>query len=89
MHLTPPFRAEHVGSLLRPTSLFQKREALEKGECTLEDVRALEDEAIKHVVALQQQVGIKGITDGEIRRFATICIPCGAVFMLLPKGSVL
>ncbi|TEB35186.1 UROD/MetE-like protein [Coprinellus micaceus] len=49
MHLTPPFRAEH-------------REALEKGECTLEDVRALEDEAIKHIV------GIKGITDGEIRR---------------------
>lgn len=68
MHLRPPFRAEHVGSLLRPASLFEKREALEKKECTVEDVKALEDDSIKHVIKLQQEIGIKGITDGELRR---------------------
>lgn len=68
MLLNPPYRADHVGSLLRPEALFQKREALEKKECSLDDVRALEDDAIKHVVDLQKEVGIKTITDGELRR---------------------
>ncbi|EAU93164.2 hypothetical protein CC1G_10532 [Coprinopsis cinerea okayama7 len=68
MHLNPPFRAEHIGSLLRPDSLFEKRQQLEDGKCTREDVRAVEDDAIKHVVNLQREVGIKTITDGELRR---------------------
>ncbi|TFK30331.1 UROD/MetE-like protein [Coprinopsis marcescibilis] len=68
MHLNPPFRADHIGSLLRPSALFEKRQQLEDKKCTLEDVRALEDDAIKRVVELQRQVGIKSITDGELRR---------------------
>lgn len=68
MRLNPPFRADHVGSLLRPKDLFSKREAWEKKKCSIEEVRALEDDAIKHVVKLQQQAGIRGITDGELRR---------------------
>ncbi|RXW15770.1 hypothetical protein EST38_g10086 [Candolleomyces aberdarensis] len=68
MLLNPPYRADHIGSLLRPEALFRKREALEKQECSLDDVKALEDDAIKHVVDLQREVGIKTITDGELRR---------------------
>lgn len=68
LHLSPPFRAEHVGSLLRPAALFQKREALENNLCSQQDLKDLEDDAIKHVVKLQKEVGIKTITDGEQRR---------------------
>ncbi|KIM48267.1 hypothetical protein M413DRAFT_226748 [Hebeloma cylindrosporum] len=68
MHSRPPFRAEHVGSLLRPKALYEKRQALEAKECSLSDLKPLEDEAIKHVLKLQQDVGIKTITDGELRR---------------------
>ncbi|KAF9568459.1 UROD/MetE-like protein [Agrocybe pediades] len=68
MHLSPPFRAEHVGSLLRPVPLFEKRKALEAGQCSAGDLRPVEDEAVKHVLKLQQDVGIKTITDGEMRR---------------------
>jgi methionine synthase II (cobalamin-independent) len=69
IHLRPPFRAEHVGSLLRPKALYEKRQALEAKECSLSDLRPVEDEAIKHVVKLQQELGIKTITDGELRRY--------------------
>lgn len=69
LHLHPPFRAEHVGSLLRPKALYEKRQALEAKECSLSDLKPVEDEAIKHVVKLQQEIGIKTITDGELRRF--------------------
>ncbi|PPQ87031.1 hypothetical protein CVT25_000008 [Psilocybe cyanescens] len=64
----PPFRAEHVGSLLRPKALYEKRQELEAGKCEAQDLKDVEDEAIKHVVKLQQDVGIKTITDGELRR---------------------
>lgn len=68
MLLNPPHRAEHIGSLLRPAALFEKRQLLEEKKCSQEDVRALEDDSIKHVVNLQKEVGIKTITDGELRR---------------------
>lgn len=71
-HLRPPFRAEHIGSLLRPAALFQKRELLEEKQCTPQDLKAVEDDAIKHVVKLQQELGIKTITDGELRRWIVI-----------------
>jgi len=65
---TPPFRADHVGSLLRPPSLLAARERFRKGELSAEGLRALEDEAIREVVALQERIGIKAVTDGEFRR---------------------
>ena len=68
IQLQPPFRAEHIGSLIRPKALFEKRQQLESKQCTLSDLKPVEDNAIKHVVELQRNVGIKTITDGELRR---------------------
>ncbi|KAK7059029.1 hypothetical protein VNI00_001653 [Paramarasmius palmivorus] len=68
LHLRPPFRAEHVGSLLRTQPLYEKRALLEEGKCSREDLKQVEDEAVKHVVTLQRELGIKTITDGEMRR---------------------
>ena len=68
IQLQPPFRAEHIGSLIRPKALFEKRQQLESKQCTLSDLKPVEDNAIKHVVELQRSVGIKTITDGELRR---------------------
>lgn len=68
LRTVPPFRADHVGSLLRPAALLAARERNAKGELSAEELRAQEDEAIRHVVALQEQVGLQGITDGEYRR---------------------
>ncbi|KAF8807333.1 UROD/MetE-like protein [Phlegmacium glaucopus] len=68
IHLRPPFRAEHIGSLLRPKPLFEKRQQLEAEKCASYDLKPVEDDAIKYVVELQRNVGIKTITDGELRR---------------------
>lgn len=68
LKLCPPFRAEHVGSLVRPKVLYEKRQQLEQGNCTLADVRALEDDAVRHVVQVQKDLGMQTITDGEMRR---------------------
>jgi 5-methyltetrahydropteroyltriglutamate--homocysteine methyltransferase len=65
---TPPFRADHVGSFLRPAYLLQAREQKAKGEITAEQLRAVEDKAITEIVAFQQDVGLQSITDGEFRR---------------------
>ena len=64
----PPFRADHVGSFLRPAYLLQAREQKAKGEITAEQLRAVEDKAIAEIVAFQQDVGLHSITDGEFRR---------------------
>lgn len=64
----PPFRADHVGSLLRPPALLAARERRRKGEITADDLRALEDEAIREAVKLQEDIGLKSVTDGEFRR---------------------
>ncbi|POY76331.1 hypothetical protein BMF94_0527 [Rhodotorula taiwanensis] len=64
----PPFRSEHIGSLKRPTELLAKRAEFDEGKCTREELRKVEDEAIRKEVERQQQVGIKSITDGEFRR---------------------
>ena len=65
---TLPFRADHVGSFLRPAELLQARERFQKGGLAREQLRATEDEAIREVVRLQEDVGLQGITDGEFRR---------------------
>ncbi len=64
----PPYRADHVGSLLRPQSLLESRSKWIRGQMTLEELRAQEDEAIKDAVKIQEECGMTGITDGEFRR---------------------
>ncbi|KDR73746.1 hypothetical protein GALMADRAFT_228198 [Galerina marginata CBS 339.88] len=68
LHLNPPYRADHIGSLLRPKALHQKRQDLQEGKCSKEDLKEAEDESVKHVLKLQREVGIKNVTDGEMRR---------------------
>jgi 5-methyltetrahydropteroyltriglutamate--homocysteine methyltransferase len=65
---TPPFRAEHVGSFPRPEALVKAREAHAAGKLPLVELRRVEDEAIRAVVAMQERVGIGAVTDGEYRR---------------------
>ena len=64
----PPFRADHVGSLLRPPELRQARDDFAAGKITAGDLRAIEDDAIRDAVALQHDVGLRSVTDGEFRR---------------------
>jgi 5-methyltetrahydropteroyltriglutamate--homocysteine methyltransferase len=64
----PPFRADHVGSLLRPAPLLAMRERRQKGEISAAELRAAEDETIRDVVKKQESVGLKSVTDGEFRR---------------------
>src|SRR4051812_31502228 len=65
---SPPFRADHVGSLLRPPELSAARERWRKGEIDRAALRQAEDAAIRQVVELQESAGLKGVTDGELRR---------------------
>ncbi len=65
---TPPFRADHVGSFLRPTYLLDAREEAARGEITPAALRAVEDRAITEVVKFQRDCGLRSITDGEFRR---------------------
>src|SRR3954452_11460969 len=65
---TPPFRADHVGSLLRPPGLLQAREDHAAGRLGDDELRAAEDQAIREVIQLQRDVGLRTATDGEFRR---------------------
>jgi methionine synthase II (cobalamin-independent) len=65
---TPPFRADHVGSLLRPRRLLDAREDLTKGSITAPQLRTIEDEEITKLVEMQREVGLQSATDGELRR---------------------
>src|SRR4051795_13445063 len=64
----PPFRADHVGSLLKPPELLKAREEHAAGRIDDAGLRAAEDEAIRNVVAMQRDVGLRTATDGEFRR---------------------
>ncbi|HMC16712.1 MAG TPA: 5-methyltetrahydropteroyltriglutamate--homocysteine S-methyltransferase, partial [Albitalea sp.] len=64
----PPFRADHVGSFLRPKFLLKAREQRRRGEITPEQLRRVEDRAITEIVRFQEDVGLTSITDGEFRR---------------------
>src|SRR5687768_2301985 len=64
----PPFRADHVGSLLRPLALKEAREKRARGEITAEQLKAVEDREIDRVIRKQEEVGLKSVTDGEFRR---------------------
>jgi 5-methyltetrahydropteroyltriglutamate--homocysteine methyltransferase len=65
---TPPFRADHVGSLLRPAELLDARADFDAGRIGTDDLRAVEDEAIRDAVQLQKDAGLLSATDGEFRR---------------------
>ena len=65
---TPPFRADHVGSFLRPRALLEAREKFAKGEIDAAALRKVEDDAIRGIVKFQEDLGLRGITDGEFRR---------------------
>jgi 5-methyltetrahydropteroyltriglutamate--homocysteine methyltransferase len=64
----PPFRADHVGSFLRPAALLDAREQYRSGSLSHAGLRQAEDTAIRDIVRFQQELGLKGITDGEFRR---------------------
>jgi 5-methyltetrahydropteroyltriglutamate--homocysteine methyltransferase len=65
---TPPFRADHVGSLLRPAELHEARAKANRGEMSADALRALQDRHIREAVAKQESVGMQLVTDGEFRR---------------------
>src|SRR4051794_36367626 len=64
----PPFRADHVGSLLRPPRLLEARERHSAGAIGDDELRGAEDEAIRDIVRMQEEVGLRSVTDGEFRR---------------------
>src|SRR5262249_58532025 len=64
----PPFRAEHIGSLLRPSELLRERARFARGEIGQAELTAAEDAAIRGAIRLQEQLGFKFVTDGEFRR---------------------
>ncbi len=64
----PPFRAEHIGSLVRPSKMVEARRAFEAGKIDAKALRAAEDQSIREVVKLQEDLGLQVVTDGEFRR---------------------
>jgi len=66
--MSPPFRADHIGSLLRPKDLTQAYRSRGEGKLSLADFRKAQDAAVREVVALQEKLGLKVVTDGEFRR---------------------
>jgi 5-methyltetrahydropteroyltriglutamate--homocysteine methyltransferase len=64
----PPFRADHVGSLLRPQAVLEARRKLESKEISAGELRHIEDDAIRYMVKRQEEVGLQSVTDGELRR---------------------
>ena len=65
---TPPFRAEHIGSLLRPDALRNGFRRLNKGEIDADGFRAIQEDCIRDAVAMQEEIGFEAVTDGEFRR---------------------
>jgi len=64
----PPFRGDHVGSLLRPKEVLAARDKRQRGDISAEELRDVENAAIKRAVAKQEDIGLQGVTDGEFRR---------------------
>src|SRR5580765_4386038 len=64
----PPFRADHVGSLLRALELKEARLRREKHEISADELKAIEDRAIEALIAKQAEIGLQSATDGEFRR---------------------
>ena len=80
---TPPFRADHIGSLIRPDWLIEAKKNQLSGKLPIAELRPLEDRAIREVVALQESVGFHSVTDGEFRRLnylTEFLVPIGVEF---------
>ena len=80
LHRYPPFRAEHLGSLLRPQNLLKSRADVDNGKIGPKDLASAEDTAVKDIVEEQIKLGFHPISDGEYRRhskayWAQICCP--------------
>ena len=63
----PPFRAEHLGSLLRPKELLQKHAAFEKNELSQQEITEVENESVNKIVKVQLDAGFRAVSDGEYR----------------------
>ena len=66
----PPFRADHVGSLLRTAALKEAREKRARGEISAEALKQVEDREIEGIIRKQEAVGLQAVTDGEFRRIS-------------------
>lgn len=66
--INPPFRADHVGSLLRPKGLLDARQRYQANDITRQELREIEDRYIREVIKKQEAIGLQSITDGEFRR---------------------
>ena len=73
LHQRPPFRAEHLGSLLRPNQLLDTKLAFEAGKIPESQVTASEDKEINAIVETQKKLGYPALSDGEYRRHSKIC----------------
>ena len=72
---SPPFRAEHVGSLLRPDELVQKRYAVAAGKADAEELKPIEDKSVTEVVKLQKECGFHAPSSGEYTRYVFTFTP--------------
>lgn len=72
LHRNPPFRAEHLGSLLRTDDLLKTKIAFEKGEVSKAELDVIENKDIKEVVDTQKKLGYAAISDGEYRRHSKL-----------------
>lgn len=68
LHQRPPFRAEHLGSLLRPNKLLDVKIAYEKGDVKEAELQVVEDKEITDIVDTQKKLGYSAVSDGEYRR---------------------
>jgi 5-methyltetrahydropteroyltriglutamate--homocysteine methyltransferase len=68
--MRPPFRADHVGSLLRPKAILDARKNASEGKISQTELRRIEDTHIRDAVQMQESLGLKAVTDGEFRRYA-------------------
>ena len=67
-HLHPPFRADHVGSFLRPAALSSARNLFKKSVINCKELEKVEDEEITKLISKEKAAGLKAVTDGEFRR---------------------
>ena len=79
------FRAEHIGSLLRPEALLRAKEAHKAGKLDAAGLRAVEDQSIRDIVALQERCGLTVVTDGELRRDSYVDFAMSGVTGVQPQ----
>ena len=90
LHRNPPFRAEHLGSLLRPEHLLKTRADLDNGKAQQQQLTSIEDSSVKDIVDTQIKLGFHPISDGEYRRHSTFPARATDIMsVLIPTCSVL